>query len=301
MPDFHHIPVLSQELLQGLEIRPGGHYLDATVGGGGHSQLILATYADITLTAIDRDTQAIRTAQAQLQPFGERVKFWQGNFSEFTPAGLDPGSAESGWYDGILADLGVSSAQFDQPERGFSFRFDAPLDMRMDQGQTLTAAELLNTASEAELADIFYHFGEERYSRRIARRIVAQRPLQTTAELAVLVKRCLPHQPRSQQGIHPATRVFQALRIAVNQELAGLDALLAQAPAWLKPGGRLGIISFHSLEDRRVKYGLREHPLLEVITRKPIVPQPAEIEGNPRARSAKLRIAQRRALPEERT
>jgi 16S rRNA (cytosine1402-N4)-methyltransferase len=289
---FHHIPVLSQELLQGLEISPGGHYLDATVGGGGHSRLILETYPDVQLTAIDRDAQALAAAQAELQIFGARVTFWRGNFADFTPL-----AANSALYDGILADLGVSSAQLDQPERGFSFRYDAPLDMRMDQRQTLTAADLLNTATETELADIFYQFGEERYSRRIARWVVTQRPLHTTAELAVLVKKCLGRNkvPRSQQGIHPATRVFQALRIAVNQELAGLETLLAQAPHWLKPGGRLGVISFHSLEDRRVKYGFREHALLQVITRKPIVAQPAELATNPRARSAKLRIAQRLA------
>jgi 16S rRNA (cytosine1402-N4)-methyltransferase len=289
--EFHHIPVLSQPLLQGLDIRSGGHYLDVTVGGGGHSRLILESHPHVRLTAVDRDAQALAAAQAQLQPYGERVRFWQGNFAAFSPSLTQ----DLEGYDGIVADLGVSSTQFDQPERGFSFRYDAPLDMRMDQRQTLTAAELINTATEAELADIFYHFGEERFSRRIARRVVQARPLQTTAELAALVRRCLPHRAggRSQQGIHPATRVFQALRIAVNQELTGLDTFLEQAPTWLKPGGKIGIISFHSLEDRRVKYGFREHPLLQVITRKPIVADPEEIAVNPRSRSAKLRLAQR--------
>jgi 16S rRNA (cytosine1402-N4)-methyltransferase len=287
---FAHIPVLSEALIAGLQLRPGGHYLDATVGGGGHSRLILAHHPSICLTAIDRDAQALAAAQTTLAVFAERVHFWQGSFAEF-----DPGSV---LFDGIIADLGVSSAQLDQPERGFSFRHDAPLDMRMDQRQDLTAADLLNTASEKELADIFYFFGEERYARRIARQVVAQRPLHTTTELAHLVSRSQPHSKsggRSRQPIHPATRVFQALRIAVNQELLSLETLIQRAPSWLNPNGRLGVISFHSLEDRRVKHGLREHPLLQVITRKPIGPTEIEIATNPRARSAKLRFAERLA------
>jgi 16S rRNA (cytosine1402-N4)-methyltransferase len=290
-PIFEHVSVLSQELIAGLQLQPGGHYLDATVGGGGHSALILASYPDIRLTAIDRDANALAAAQVTLASFGERVQFWQGSFADF-----DPGEI---LFDGIIADLGVSSAQLDQPERGFSFRFDAPLDMRMDQSQTLTAAELVNTDSERELADIFYHVGEERFARRIARQVVAKRPLHTTGELAAIVSRSQPQRPhqrgksRHGQGIHPATRVFQALRIAVNQELLSLEVLIQRAPSWLKPSGKLGIISFHSLEDRRVKHGLREHPLLQVITRKPIGPGEAEITANPRARSAKLRFAER--------
>lgn len=297
-PPFAHIPVLSAELIAGLQLQPGGHYLDATVGGGGHSRLILAHDPNIRLTAIDRDAQALAAAQAELARFADRVTFWQGSFADF-----DPGTF---LFDGIIADLGVSSAQLDQPERGFSFRHDAPLDMRMDQRQDLTAADLLNTASEKELADIFYFFGEERYARRIARQVMAQRPLYSTAELADLVSRSQPRpkgaksrstksgvKSRSSQAIHPATRVFQALRIAVNQELLSLETLIQRAPSWLKPGGRLGIISFHSLEDRRVKHGLREHPLLQVITRKPIGPTETEISTNPRARSAKLRFAER--------
>lgn len=300
---FAHVPVLSQELIEGLQLQPDGHYLDATVGGGGHSRLILASHPNLRLTAIDRDTHALAAAKANLAEFGERVQFWQGSFADFKPGLVNPNSE---LFDGIIADLGVSSAQLDQPERGFSFRFDAPLDMRMDQRQTLTAAELINTASEKELADIFYHFGEERYSRRIARQIVAQRPLHTTAELANLVSRSQPHRSkqgysrsqnrsksRQSQAIHPATRVFQALRIAVNQELLSLETFIQLAPDWLKPGGKLGIISFHSLEDRRVKHGLREHALLQVITRKPISPGETEMAANPRARSAKLRFAER--------
>lgn len=284
---FHHLPVLSRELIAGLAIQPGGHYLDATVGGGGHSSLILATADQVRITAIDRDAQALRAAQIRLQSAGDRVEFWQGNFADY-----DPGSTR---FDGILADLGVSSAQVDQPQRGFSFRHAAPLDMRMDQRQELTAAALINQAAETELADIFFHYGEERYSRRIARRIVAQRPFQTTTALATAIAQAMPR-PRGRKqtgGIHPATRVFQALRIAVNQELQALEKFLEQAPTWLKPGGRIGIISFHSLEDRRVKYGFRNSPLLEVVTKKPISPEAEEIAANPRSRSAKLRIAAR--------
>jgi 16S rRNA (cytosine1402-N4)-methyltransferase len=299
---FDHTPVLSRELLQGLQVQPGGHYLDVTVGGGGHSSLILSAAPEVRLTVIDRDAEALAAARDRLQPWGEQVQFWQGNFAEFNPSevsytkGDDARMYDARMYDGIIADLGVSSVQFDRPERGFSFRHDAPLDMRMDQQQPLTAAELINTASERELADIFFHYGEERFARRIARRVVAQRPLQTTGQLASLVSRSLPSSPRS--SIHPATRVFQALRIAVNQELLALEQFLQRAPDWLVPGGRLGIISFHSLEDRRVKHGFRDHPLLQVLTTKPIGPQPDEVATNPRSRSAKLRLAQRHPTPD---
>lgn len=282
---FVHIPVLSRELIQGLAVREGGHYLDATVGGGGHSNLILAIADDIQVTALDRDPQALVAAQARLD-YGDRIHFQQGNFADY-----DPGETR---FDGIIADLGISSPQVDQPERGFSFRFEAPLDMRMDQGQALTAGDLINGASEAELADIFYNYGEERFSRRIARRIVAQRPFQTTTELAAAIARAVPQQPRRNKArIHPATRVFQALRIAVNEELTALETFLARAPSWLKPGGRIGIISFHSLEDRLIKHSLRQDSELCVLTKKPLIPQVDEIAANPRARSAKLRVAER--------
>lgn len=285
-PSFAHTPVLSRELIAGLAIQPGGHYLDLTVGGGGHSRLILAAAADTRVQAIDQDAQALNAARQALLEFGDRVCFWHGNFADY-----DPGDTR---FNGILADLGVSSAQFDQPERGFSFRYDAPLDMRMDERQALTAADLVNHASETELADIFYHYGEERFSRRIARRLVEQRPFQTTGALAAAVIQAMPGASRgSRHRIHPATRVFQALRIAVNQELAALDTLLIRVPGWLQLGGRVGIISFHSLEDRRVKYALRDTPQLRVLTKKPIGPQPEEIMDNPRARSAKLRLAER--------
>jgi len=285
MPAFVHISVLSRELIAGLEVRAGGHYLDATVGGGGHSRLILEAAPDVRVTALDQDEQAIAAAQAKLAEFGDRVQFWHGNFSDY-----NPGSQK---FDGIIADLGVSSAQFDIPERGFSFRHEAALDMRMDQRQDLTAAEIINTWDEAELADIFYHYGEERLSRRIARNIVEQRPFETTTELAEAIARCVPRAYRYGR-IHPATRAFQGLRIAVNQELKVLETLLKTAPQWLKTGGRVGIISFHSLEDRMVKHSLRNSPLLKVITKKPILPQEDELEANPRSRSAKLRFAERR-------
>jgi 16S rRNA (cytosine1402-N4)-methyltransferase len=282
--EFYHIPVLSREVIAGLAIQAGGHYLDATVGGGGHSQLILASAPDVRLTALDQDAQAIAAAQATLAEFGDRVQFHRTNFAEF-----DPGELQ---FDGILADLGVSSAQFDFADRGFSFRQTAPLDMRMDQRQELTAAEVINHWEEVKLADIFYTYGEERLSRRIARRIVADRPFETTTQLAEAIAYSVPKSYRYGR-IHPATRVFQALRIAVNRELEVLETFLDQAPHWLKPGGRLAIISFHSLEDRIVKHRLKESELLQVVTKKPIVPQEDEIKENVRSRSAKLRIAER--------
>jgi 16S rRNA (cytosine1402-N4)-methyltransferase len=283
-PAFVHISVLAREVIEGLQIQPQGHYLDTTVGGGGHSRLILEAYPDVRLTALDQDAQALAAAQATLAPFTDRVKFHHGNFSKFHPG--------SHRFDGILADLGVSSAQFDIADRGFSFRHEAPLDMRMDQRQEQTAADLINYGDEKELADIFFTYGEERLSRRIARRIVERRPFATTTALADAIAGCVPGQYRHGR-IHPATRVFQALRIAVNQELAVLEKFIDLAPTWLKPGGRIAVISFHSLEDRIVKHRLRESELLKVLTKKPILPQEDEVRANARARSAKLRIAQR--------
>jgi len=284
---FIHVPVLSRELIAGLAVHQGGHYLDATVGGGGHSRLILEIAHDIQVTAIDQDGQALLAAQAQLQAYGDRVHFWQGNFAAY-----DPGKIQ---FDGIIADLGVSSPQIDQPERGFSFRQEAPLDMRMNQRQSLTAADLINQSSETELADIFYTYGEERFSRRIARRIVERRPFETTTELAAAVVRAVPPRRHGRDRIHPATRVFQALRIAVNQELSALETFLSLVPSWLKPGGRIGIISFHSLEDRLIKHSFRHASELHVLTKKPVTPQADEITANPRSRSAKLRLAARLA------
>jgi 16S rRNA (cytosine1402-N4)-methyltransferase len=281
---FSHLPVLPQEVITGLAVSAGGHYLDTTVGGGGHSRLILQTAPDVRLTAIDQDEDALAAARKELTQFGDRVKFIQSNFAAYPfPAAT---------FNGILADLGVSSYQLDTPERGFSFRHTASLDMRMDKQGSLTAAEVINEWDEAELADIFFKYGEERLSRRIARRIVERRPFDTTTELAEAIASAVP--PKYRYGrIHPATRAFQALRIVVNDELKSLETFLEKAPNALVPGGRIAVISFHSLEDRLVKHGLRNSPLLRVITKKPITAQESEIANNPRSRSAKLRIAER--------
>ena len=268
----------------GLAIQPGGHYLDVTVGGGGHSRLILAAAEGVRVTALDQDPMAIAAAQATLAEFGDRVQFHHTNFAEFDPGALR--------FDGILADLGVSSAQFDQGDRGFSFRLDAPLDMRMNPHAHLTAADIVNQWDETELANLIYTYGEERLSRQIARRIVANRPVTTTKALADTIFHAVPKSYRYGR-IHPATRTFQALRIAVNRELDVLETLIQRAPTWLKLGGRLAVISFHSLEDRIVKHRLREHPELRVLTKKPIEPTEGEIQANSRSRSAKLRLAER--------
>ncbi|MDZ7995416.1 MAG: 16S rRNA (cytosine(1402)-N(4))-methyltransferase RsmH [Nostoc sp. EfeVER01] len=283
-PIFSHLPVLPQEVIAGLAVSLGGHYLDTTVGGGGHSRLILEAAADVRVTAIDQDEDALAAARKELAEFGDRVQFIHRNFADYE---FPPNT-----FDGILADLGVSSYHLDQAERGFSFRQAANLDMRMDRGRSLTAADVINNWDEAELADIFFKYGEERLSRRIARRIVERRPLHTTTELAEAIASSVP--PKYRYGrIHPATRVFQALRIVVNDELKSLETFLDQAPNALVPGGRIAIISFHSLEDRPVKHGLRNSPLLKVLTKKPIIAQEEEISQNPRSRSAKLRIAEK--------
>ncbi len=281
---FIHVPVLSREVVTGLAINPGGHYLDATVGGGGHSQLILAVAPDVRVTAVDRDEQAIAAAKTQLATYGDRIQFVTGNFANYDPKNV--------LFDGIIADLGVSSHHLDVPERGFSFRSAAALDMRMDRRQSLTAEQVINSWNEKAIADIFFKYGEERLSRRIARRIVEQRPFTTTTQLAEVIAACVPRQYRYGR-IHPATRVFQALRIVVNEELSSLETFLNSAPEWLVANGKIAIISFHSLEDRIVKHSLRDSPLLQVLTKKPITAQEDEIAQNPRSRSAKLRIAER--------
>ncbi|MGM3308643.1 16S rRNA (cytosine(1402)-N(4))-methyltransferase RsmH [Anabaena sp. WFMT] len=281
---FSHIPVLSQEVITGLNIQPGGHYLDLTVGGGGHSRLILGSAEDVKVTAVDQDEDALKAAKENLSEFGDRVNFIHSNFANY--------QFPENTYDGILADLGVSSYHLDNPERGFSFRNTASLDMRMNQQQSLTAGDIINEWDEKELADIFFQYGEERLSRRIARRIVEKRPFQTTTELADAIAYSVPAKYRHGR-IHPATRVFQALRIAVNDELKVLETLIAKAPLALVPGGRIVIISFHSLEDRLVKHGLRNSPMLKVLTKKPIIAGEEEISQNVRSRSAKLRIAEK--------
>ncbi len=278
--EFSHQSVLPQEVITGLEVQPGESYLDVTLGGGGHSRLILE--AGGRVTAIDRDEAAITHCRNSLTEYGDRLQFWRGNFAEYQPKQK---------FAGIIADLGVSSYQLDEPSRGFSFRLEADLDMRMDQSQTLTAKTIINSWQEQQLADIFYRYGEERLSRKLAKVIVEKRPFQTTTELAAAVSQSVPSAYRYGR-IHPATRIFQGLRIAVNQELASLEKFLQVAPHWLQPGGRIAVISFHSLEDRIVKHSFRENPLLQVLTKKPIIPQDAEMKVNPRSRSAKLRLAQ---------
>ena len=284
---FSHIPVLSQEVITGLNIQHGGNYLDLTVGGGGHSRLILETAEDVKVTCVDQDEDALKAAKENLAEFGDRVKFIHSNFANY--------QFIENSYDGILADLGVSSYHLDHPERGFSFRNTANLDMRMNQQQSLTAGDIINEWDEKELADIFFKYGEERLSRRIARRIIEKRPFDTTTELANAIAYSVP--PKYRHGrIHPATRVFQALRIAVNDELKVLETLIEKAPNALIPGGRIAIISFHSLEDRPVKHGLRNSDSLRVLTKKPIIATEEEIKQNPRSRSAKLRIAEKKNI-----
>lgn len=281
---FSHIPVLAQEVITALEVRSGGNYLDATVGGGGHSRLILEAAPGVKLTAIDQDEVALEAAKENLVEFSETTTFIYSNFADY--------EFPLNRYDGIIADLGVSSHHLDTPERGFSFRNEASLDMRMDRGKSLTAGDVINHWDEKELADIFFKYGEERLSRRIAKRIVEQRPFQTTTELASSIAYSVP--PKYRYGrIHPATRVFQALRIVVNDELKSLETFLEKAPLSLTPGGRIAIISFHSLEDRLVKNAFKNSELLQVVTKKPIEAQEQEIKNNPRARSAKLRVAER--------
>lgn len=296
---FTHVPVLAEPVLAGfaalgelLAGRPGGGgtLIDCTLGGGGHSALLLQAHPGLRLVGLDQDPSARAAAAECLAPFGDRASIMATNFADYVPT--EPAVA-------VLADLGVSSPQLDVAARGFSFRLAGPLDMRMNPACGETAGELIDRLEEAELADLIYGFGEERLSRRIARRIQEQGPWgdperpRDTAELAYVVAGCYPPQQRRGR-IHPATRTFQALRIAVNDELGVLDRLLAAAPDWLVPGGLLAIISFHSLEDRRVKTAFLADERLERITRKAIQACPEEGEANPRSRSARLRIARRR-------
>jgi len=267
---FAHAPVLAEAVLAGLaDVPSGGVLLDCTLGGGGHSGLLLQAHPGLHLIGLDQDPSARAAVVGALAPYADRVQVVACNFADYTPD--QPVAA-------VLADLGVSSPQLDVAERGFSFRLEGPLDMRMNPGAGETAGELIDRLEEGELADLLYGYGEERLSRRIARRIKEQGPWagQTTAAL------------------HPATRSFQALRIAVNDELGVLDRLLAAAPDWLLPGGLLAVISFHSLEDRRVKTAFASDGRLQRVTRKAVQASAAEAAANPRARSAKLRIARRR-------
>jgi 16S rRNA (cytosine1402-N4)-methyltransferase len=286
------VPVLADAVLDAARQipRPDGLLIDATLGGGGHSALLLEQHPGLRLIGLDQDATARAAAAERLEPFGDRVSIVATNFADYVP----PEPAVM-----VLADLGVSSPQLDVAARGFSFRLDGPLDMRMNSGgEGETAAELIDRLEENALADLIYAYGEERLSRRIARRIKAdlkdKGSYEGTAALAYAVAGCYP--PKARRGrIHPATRTFQALRIAVNDELGVLDRLLLQAPDWLEPEGLLGIISFHSLEDRRVKTSFLRDERLQRITRKPVVATEQEEEANPRSRSAKWRLAQRLA------
>lgn len=293
-----HIPVMADEVLFWLVHEGARIYLDCTVGYSGHAEKLLeATGPDSRLIGLDRDAAAIAASRDRLARFGDRVRLFYGHFM-----GLKQHLAASGIgrVDGILFDLGVSSAQLEEPTRGFSFQGDSPLDMRMDQSMSGTAADLVNRWPEAQLADTIFQFGEERFSRRIARAIVHARerhPLATTKELVSVIEGAVPANYRHGR-IHCATRTFQAFRIAVNQELDCLEPALRDAVDVLSPGGRLCVISFHSLEDRIVKHTFRalsgkNDPALWVLTKKPQVPTREESNRNPRSRSAKLRAAQR--------
>jgi len=314
--DGEHQPVLVAETLELLAPERGGWFVDATVGLGGHAVEILARAPEARLVGIDRDPQALTRAAGRLEEFGPRARLTQGNFHELETLlgglGCGPGSLA-----GVLADLGVSSLQLDTAERGFSFRRDGPLDMRMGPGGR-TAADIVNGSSEGELEQIFREYGEERQARRIARTIARVRqvaPIETTGRLAEVIGRAkggagsAHHRHHRNERVDPATRVFQALRIEVNQELAGLEGFIDQAVRLLDHGGRLVIISYHSLEDRIVKNTLRdlargqvdpvtgrprsESQLIEVLTKKPIRPSDEEVDWNHRARSARLRAARR--------
>jgi 16S rRNA (cytosine1402-N4)-methyltransferase len=308
VPDFIHKPVLLSETLAGLRLQPGARVVDGTIGSGGHAASILAaTGPDGWLYGCDQDGDAVSAAQRRLAEFAGRFEVRQGNFSELAEW-IEPASC-----DAVLLDLGVSSDQLESAERGFSFQRDGPLDMRKDRRQAMTAAELVNTASEAELGTIFWELGQEQNARRIARAVVQERRarrFETTRQLAQLVERTSPRHGRM---THPATKVFQALRITVNNELGTLKSGLAAAYSVLKPGGRLAVIAFHSLEDRVVKEFGREQtrayttpgavdvpelrlpcaPKMRWVQRKAIQPGAAELADNPRARSARLRVLEK--------
>lgn len=318
MEKFHHLPVLAEEVINLLNPKPGGTYLDCTVGGGGHSALILEKMnGKGMLIGLDRDRTALEAAGKRLQQSGSNFLTLHGCFADL---GQILATLEIREVDGILMDLGVSSHQLDSAERGFSFRFDAPLDMRMDNQQGETAAQLLNRASQKELEQIIRDFGEERFYASIARRIVQERQekmIVNTMQLAKLVAESIPRRFHEER-IDPATRTFQALRIAVNDELEQVKNGVKSGIAHLKPGGRIAVISFHSLEDRIVKQIFRDEangcicpprlpvcrcnkiPAVKIVTRRPVTATAEEIAANPRSRSAKLRVAERLPSVEKR-
>ncbi len=308
---FSHKTVLLQETVAEISPRPGNRYIDCTLGGAGHSELLLhGSSPNGQLLAIDQDESALAYAREKLSGFASRIIFVHSNFRHIVDVALAHGFSE---VAGIVFDLGVSSPQFDEAERGFSYRLDAPLDMRMDQSHPQTAAHLIGELAEEQLASIFFQYGEEKFSRRVAHAIVKARivsPIVTTAQLASIVKDAIPAAARRSGG-HPAKRVFQALRIAVNDELGALREALDGAFSLLAPGGRIAVITFHSLEDRIVKHAFVERtkgcicppdfpicrcdrkPEGRLVQRKPIVPTDEEVFYNPRARSAKLRVIEK--------
>ncbi len=288
-----HIPVLAREVLEWLDPISGMLYVDGTLGLGGHTSLILDQSAPAgRVLGFEWDEQASRLATERLSGFGDRFQLINGSYAELLARCHQLGVKQ---VDGILIDLGVSSLQLDSPERGFSFMADAPLDMRMDSRRQVTAEQLVNSLKKDELADIFYNYGEERQARRIAKFIVEARlncPVKTTRQLAEIVRRAIPAKYHPKK-IHVATRVFQALRIAVNREFDNLVTLLTEAPGMLAPGARICIITFHSLEDRIVKQAFVNNQAYRVLTRKPVGPTATEMRKNPRSRSAKLRVAEK--------
>jgi len=306
MNDSQHQPVLYKEIIHALQPQTGGRYVDGTLGAGGHARGILeASAPDGQLLGLDVDPQAMTIARKTLAPYEHRIHLVQASYTTLS-AQLN----QLGWdtVDGIVLDLGASSMQLDTAERGFSFMQDAPLDMRFGPQTALTAADIVNGFSEEELADLIYKYGEDRDSRKIARAIVNKRPLHTTLELADVIENI---SPRQGNRLHPATRTFQALRIAVNEELSSIELVLPQAVANLKPQGRFAVISFHSLEDRIIKrffrgqskdlvnppyeqiYETERKATIKEVNRKPIMPSEDETKDNPRARSAKLRIVEK--------
>ena len=310
MSEFHHVSVLLDECIEGLDIRPDGIYVDGTLGGAGHSSQIAARLTTGRLIGIDRDPVALKAAGARLAPYGDHVTLGHSNFCEIDKV-LDDLGIEG--VDGILLDLGVSSPQLDDGERGFSYMVDAPLDMRMDNGDVMTAETIVNTWSYEELRRILFDYGEERYAPQIAAAICRRReqaPIHTTLELVDVIRSAMPAAALREKQ-HPAKRSFQAIRIAVNDELGAVRKVMDAAIPKLNPGGRLAIITFHSLEDRIVKNGMADaakgctcppsfpvcicgkKPQVKIVTRKPIVSGEQELERNPRARSAKLRICEK--------
>ena len=308
---FQHTTVLLKETVDGLNIKPDGIYVDCTLGGAGHSEYLLSQLSDNgRLYAFDQDETAIRNAKEKLESYGERIVLVPNNF-KYLKEELNARGIEK--VDGILYDLGVSSPQLDTPERGFSYNHDAPLDMRMDQSAAISAYDVVNTWSFHDLLRIFFQYGEEKFSKQIARKIEAAReikPIETTFELVELIKDGIPA-PARRKGGHPAKRVFQAIRIAVNDELGVFEDSLEQAISLLDKEGRISVITFHSLEDRICKTVFKKassmpdlppglpvipdefKPTMKIITRKPILPSEEELEGNNRSRSAKLRIAEK--------